>query len=141
MSKRRKQPSPPPAAIEDDQPKPQPAFELRYTLDAGAEIKKLDGGIRKQLKKALEKKLAVDPQSYGSPLRGSLTNFWKHEFGSHRVIYRIYPERRMVAICAVGPRKQGDTADIYNQLEALAKTGRLAAQIASVLSNILPRNK
>jgi mRNA-degrading endonuclease RelE of RelBE toxin-antitoxin system len=140
MSKRGKLPAPAHSAIEDDQPEPRLAFELAYTLDAAAEIKKLDGSVRKQLKKVLEKKLAVDPKSYGSPLRGSLTNFWKHEFGSHRVIYRIYSERRIVAICAVGPRKQGDMADIYNQLEAIAETGRLAAQIASVLSN-LPKNK
>jgi hypothetical protein len=29
--------------------------------------------------------------------------------------------------------------DIYQQLESVAKTGRLAGQIASVLKNLLPR--
>ena len=59
-----------------------PAFELRYTSDAAADIKHLDGSIRKQLRKVLEKKLAVDPEGYGLPLRGALTNYWKHEFGT-----------------------------------------------------------
>ncbi len=35
--------------------------------------------MRKQLRKVLEKKLAIDPEGYGLPLRGALTNYWKHE--------------------------------------------------------------
>jgi len=66
-----------------------PAFELRYTSDAAADIKSLDGSIRKQLRKVLERKLAVDPEGYGLPLRGALTNYWKHEFGNHRIVYQL----------------------------------------------------
>jgi mRNA-degrading endonuclease RelE of RelBE toxin-antitoxin system len=113
-------------------------FQLRFTPDAAADIQSLDGSIRNQLRKVLEKKLAVNPEGYGLPLRGALANFWKHEFANHRVIYRIYPQLRVVAICAVGIRKQGDAADIYRQLESVAKSGRIAEQLASVLKNILP---
>jgi len=139
MSKGRKRPVARAAAVETAEQKK--AFELGYTKDAGDDIGGLDGSIRKQLKGILEKKLAVDPEGYGLPLRGLLTNYWKHEFANHRVIYRIYREPRIVAVCAVGPRKHGDTEDVYKQLEAIAKTGRLAEQIASVLGNILPRKK
>ena len=114
------------------------AFQLRFTPDAAADIHGLDGSVRNQLRKVLEKKLAVNPEGYGLPLRGALANFWKHEFANHRVIYRIYPQLRVVAICAVGIRKQGDASDIYRQLEAVAKSGRLAGQLASVLKKILP---
>ena len=114
------------------------AFQLRFTFDAAADIQGLDGSVRGQLRKVLEKKLAVNPEAYGLPLRGVLANFWKHEFANHRVIYRIYPQLRMVAICAVGIRKQGDAADVYRQLESIAKSGRLAGQLASVLKKILP---
>jgi hypothetical protein len=42
----------------------------------------------------------------------------------------------------VGPRKQGDTEDLYNQLNAIAETGRLADQIASVLKKkMLPKKE
>jgi len=115
-----------------------PGFELRYTADAAADIGNLDGSIRKQLRKVLEKKLAVDPEGYGLPLRGALTNYWKHEFGNHRIVYRIYPAQRVVAVCAVGVRKQGDAEDIYRQLEAVAKTGRLAEQLAAMIRKIVP---
>jgi mRNA-degrading endonuclease RelE of RelBE toxin-antitoxin system len=124
-----------------ERPQPKAPFELRYTADAGADIQGLDGSVRKQLRKVLEKKLAVDPEGYGLPLRGPLTNYWKHEFGNHRVIYRIYAPQRMVVVCAVGIRKQGDVEDIYRQLESVAQTGRLAEQLASVLKNLLPGKK
>jgi mRNA-degrading endonuclease RelE of RelBE toxin-antitoxin system len=114
------------------------AFQLRFTPDAAADIHCLDGSVRNQLRKVLEKKLAVNPEGYGLPLRGALASFWKHEFANHRVIYRIYPQLRVVAVCAVGIRKQGDVADICRQLESVAKSGRLAEQLASVLKKILP---
>jgi mRNA-degrading endonuclease RelE of RelBE toxin-antitoxin system len=139
MKKGRKLLSPAPNTT--GKPQPKPSFDLRYTPDAAADIRSLDGSVRKQLRKVLEKKLAVDPEGYGLPLRGSLTNYWKHEFGNHRVIYRVYPEHRVAAVCAVGVRKQGDAGDIYRQLESVAKTGRLAEQLASVLKNLLPTNK
>jgi mRNA-degrading endonuclease RelE of RelBE toxin-antitoxin system len=115
-----------------------PSFELRFTTDAAADIQALDGSVRKQLRKVLEKKLAVNPEGYGLPLRGVLANYWKHEFGNHRIVYRIYLERRVVAVCAVGVRKQGDAEDIYRKLAAVAETGRLAEQIAAVFRKLLP---
>jgi mRNA-degrading endonuclease RelE of RelBE toxin-antitoxin system len=107
-------------------------------MDAAADIQALDGSVRKQLRKVLDKKLAVNPEGYGLPLRGALANYWKHEFGNHRIVYRIYLERRVVAVCAVGVRKQGDAEDIYRKLSAIAGTGRLAEQIAAVLKKLLP---
>jgi mRNA-degrading endonuclease RelE of RelBE toxin-antitoxin system len=114
-------------------------LELRYTPDSAADIKGLDGSLRKRLRKVLEKKLAVNPEGYGLPLGGPLANYWKHEFGNHRIIYRIYPQHHVVVVCAVGVRKRGDAEDIYRQLESVAKMGRLAGQLASVLKNLVPK--
>jgi mRNA interferase RelE/StbE len=151
MSRRRKpsSPAPPPipplAKSREDQPSssqtagPARPFELRFTPDAAKEIGSLDGSVRKQLQKVLEKKLAVDPEGYGLPLHGPLAGYWKHRFGNHRVIYRIYAAHRIVAICAVGVRKQGDVEDVYRQLESIEKSGRLAGQLAAVLQNLLPK--
>ena len=139
MTKGRKQP--PPTAPLREEPPPKPSFELRYTPDAAADIEALDGSVRNQLRKVLEKKLAVDPEGYGLPLRGSLAGYWKHQFGNHRVVYRIYPQHNVVVVCSVGVRKQGDAEDIYRQLESVAKTGRLAEQLAAVLKNLLPFTK
>jgi mRNA-degrading endonuclease RelE of RelBE toxin-antitoxin system len=135
MKQRRKTNAPPTPARQTPS---KTSFELRFTADAAADIKGLDGSIKKQLRKVLEKKLTVDPEGYGLALRGALANFWKHEFGDHRIVYRIYPQLRIVAVCAVGARKQGDAEDIYRKLAAVAETGRLAEQIAAVLKKLLP---
>jgi mRNA interferase RelE/StbE len=139
MSKGRKQPLPS-GPLPEGSP-PRYPFELRYTSDAALDIKALDGSVRNQLRKVLEKKLAVDPEGYGLPLRGSLAGYWKHQFGNHRVIYRIHPQHHVVVVCSVGVRKQGDAEDIYRQLESVAQTGRLAEQLAAVLKNLLPPKK
>jgi hypothetical protein len=68
-----------------------------------------------------------------------LANYWKHEFGNHHIICRVYPQHHVVVVCAVGVRKQGDVEDIYRQLESVAKTGRLAGQLASVLKKLSPK--
>ena len=84
MRKGRKQPSP--AVPQLAEARSRPPFELRYTPDATAGIEALDGSVRNQLRKVLEKKVAVDPEGCGLPLRGSLTGYWKLQFGNHRVI-------------------------------------------------------
>lgn len=112
---------------------PAPAYSLRFTADAESDIKSLDGSIRKQLRKVLEKKLATDPEGYGTPLRAPLDGYWKHEFASHRVVYRIYPAERIVAVCAVGARRGKHARDVYQQLQAMAKTGKLAEHLAAIL--------
>jgi mRNA interferase RelE/StbE len=139
MSKRRKDRGP--ALAPSESGSATPVFELRYTADAATDIKNLDGSIRKQLRKVLEKKLVIDPEGYGLPLRGALTNYWKHEFGNHRIVYRIYPTQRVVVVCAAGVRKHGDVEDIYRQLESVAKTGRLAEQLADVIKKLVPEKR
>lgn len=119
----------------------EPKYSIAFTGDAFGDVRALDGSIRNKLKKVLTKKLAMDPQGYGLPLRSPLNLYWKHEFAAHRVIYRIYEERQFVVVCAVGLRKQGDVADVYNQFQALAQTGKMAQQIAGVLGSLVPSKK
>jgi mRNA-degrading endonuclease RelE of RelBE toxin-antitoxin system len=119
----------------------EPKYSIAFTSDAFGDVKALDWSIKNKLKKVLTKKLAMDPQGYGLPLRFPLNLYWKHEFAARRVIYRIYQEKHLVVVCAVGPRKQGDAADIYKQFQALAQTGKVAQQIAEVLGSLAPGKK
>jgi mRNA interferase RelE/StbE len=119
----------------------EPKYSIAFTGDAFGDTKALDGSIKNKLKKVLTKKLAMDPQGHGLPLRSPLELFWKHEFAAHRVIYRIYEEKQLVIVCAVGPRKQGDAADVYKQFQALAQTGKVAHQIAEVLGSLASGKK
>jgi mRNA-degrading endonuclease RelE of RelBE toxin-antitoxin system len=119
----------------------EPKYSILFTGDAFGDVKALDGSTKNKLKKVLTKKLAIDPQGYGLPLRSPLNLYWKHEFSTDRVIYRIYEDKRLVVICAVGPRKQGDVADVYEQFQALAQAGKVAQQIAEVLGSFTPSKK
>jgi mRNA-degrading endonuclease RelE of RelBE toxin-antitoxin system len=140
MSKKRKRPIGEPAAASKEISGLPNSFELRYTEDVAREIRGLDGSIKKQLQKVLSNKLALNPEGYGLPLRGALAGYWKHEFADHRVIYRIYRDPPTVVVCAVGPRKEGDLQDVYNRLSSVARTGRLAGQLAEVLAKLrLPK--
>ncbi len=117
------------------------AYTILFTADAESDIESLDGSIKRQLKKVLEKKLAVDPGGYGTPLRAPLGGYWKHEFASHRVVYRIYEDPKVLAVCAVGARRGKHARDVYKQLEAAAKAGKMAEQVAAVLKSVIPRRK
>ena len=112
---------------------PQSNFDLRFTGNAKRDVDSLDGSIRKQLRKALEKKLALNPSQHGKPLSGILTGYWSYHFAAHRVIYRIYDDLRIVLICAVGPRRAGHQTDVYRQFEALVEAGKTARQILEAL--------
>ena len=118
----------------------EPNYSSAFTEDAFGDVKALDGTIRNKVKKVLTKKLAMDPRGYRLPLRSPLQPYWNHEFASPRLIYRIYEEKKLVLACAVGPRKQGEAADVYVQLQTLAQTGSAAQQIAEILGSVAPGN-
>ena len=80
--------------------------------------------------------LPRDPEGegerYGLPLRGSLAGYWKHQFGNHRVVYRIDPEHHVVVVCAVGVRKQGDAEDKYLQATRIRRQNGPSRRAARV---------
>ncbi len=108
-------------------------FEVGFTEDAKRDVDWLDGSTKKQLRKVFEKKLGVNPTQYGEPLVGALKGYWSHHFASHRVIYRIYDDLKLVLVCAVGPRRAGHKSDVYRRFEAVVEAGRTAQQILEAL--------
>lgn len=115
-----------------------PKYGVKFIDDVAEQIKHMDGSVREPFKKVCAKKLAVDPEGYGLPLHAPLAGYWKHEFRTHRVLYRIYSDLFLVLVCAVGPRKAGDTEDVYTQFEPLIRAGKLAEQLAAVLASKSP---
>ena len=116
-----------------------PRYTVAFTSDAKQDVASLDGSIRKRLKKVLEGKVAITPSGYGTPLRGELAGDWKHEFAAHRVIYRIYDDRQLVVICAVGKRQGEHVSDIYKQLVPMVRTGKVLEQVLLVLAELKPK--
>lgn len=84
-------------------------FKILYTSEVVSEhIPKLSAEVSKKIKKAIEKKLAIDPVAYGKPLRRSLKGLRRLRVEDHRVIYRIDHDSNRVVVLMIGHRK-----DVY----------------------------
>jgi mRNA-degrading endonuclease RelE of RelBE toxin-antitoxin system len=118
-------------------------YSIQFTEDAKKDVEALDGSIKRQLRKVLEKKLAAHPEQYGQPLGGVLTGYWSHHFAAQRIIYRIYPDQEppLVVICAVGPRRGVHKHDFYRRFESLVQAGKVADQVLRLLEARKPKKK
>jgi mRNA interferase RelE/StbE len=65
-------------------------FDVRYHEDVvKKDIPRLSATAQKQIKKAIEKKIAVAPEHFGKPLRRSLKGYRKLRVADYRVVFRI----------------------------------------------------
>lgn len=65
-------------------------FEVQYHEAVVREdIPRLSAMAKKQIKKAIEQKLAASPEQFGKPLRRSLKGYRKLRVADYRVIFRI----------------------------------------------------
>ncbi len=82
------------------------------------DLLRLDLSAKKQILKSIEKKLPIDPEGYGEPLRKELFGFWKLKVGAYRVIYRIEKDKVIVYIVKIGSRKD---SQVYEDMLKRAK--------------------
>lgn len=71
---------------------------------------------------AIEKKLTVDPQGYGTPLRSPLQGLYKLKASHIRIVYHVEPDTGEVWILMIGDRR-----DIWSERQAEI-LGRLDAE-------------
>jgi mRNA interferase RelE/StbE len=69
------------------------------------DFKKISLEFQQEIIKAIRKKLVIDPQGYGEPLRGNYKNYWKLRVGDFRVIYRLDKNQLWVFVIKVGIRR------------------------------------
>jgi len=55
--------------------------------------------------KTIYKKLTVDPEQYGAPLRNELKGYWKLKISHYRIVYRIEKNIVRVLVMKVGMRR------------------------------------
>lgn len=70
------------------------------------DIPRLNKNIAERIKKAIEQRLTVVPEKYGTRLKKGLGGYWKLRVGDYRVIYKIVEQE--VRIMVIGHRK-----DVY----------------------------
>lgn len=86
---------------------------LIHPLVIKKDLGKLDPGIQKKILKAIRKKLTVDPENFGLPLRNEFSGYWKLRVEDYRVIYSIKKERILVKVIKVGARRD---FEVYEEL-------------------------
>jgi mRNA interferase RelE/StbE len=76
------------------------------------------------------KRLEVEPEKQGKPLKEELTGYGSvRAVGQrYRIIYKIEEERVLVLVVMVGIRKEGDKHDAYAQAIKLARLGLLGQE-------------
>jgi mRNA interferase RelE/StbE len=95
------------------------AFAITWTETALKLVEAIpDQRVRRLISERADQ-LAKAPEQQGKPLVGELTGFRSVRAAGqrYRIVYRVERREVVVAIVAVGKRKEGDKSDIY----ALAK--------------------
>jgi len=85
-----------------------------------------DERVRKKIAERIDG-LNAEPDKQGKPLISELKTYRSlRAVGQrYRIIYRIDNDKIIVTIVAVGLRKEGDKADVYNLAKKLLKLGLL----------------
>ncbi len=84
-------------------------FRIEYLESVVDEdIPALPKTIRSRIKMAIETRLAVDPISFGKPLRYSFVGHRRIRVGDYRIVYRIEMDKRLVLVVLIKHRK-----DVY----------------------------
>ncbi len=101
-------------------------FAVCFTDGAVRDVKALPKAARNSLRKAIMQTLATDPARHSIELKPPLEQFRSFHWRQYRVVFKLYPGRRMVAVVGLGERAAQSGSNVYRRLEALARQGRLA---------------
>ena len=92
-------------------------FSVTYHPDVKRrDIANLNGDVRERIKRAIETRLLVAPQEYGTPLRKTLKGYWKLRVGDYRIVFRIVGDE--ILILGICHRKR-----IYSLMERRQSKG------------------
>ena len=66
------------------------AYNLKYHPDVKkSDLPKIDAKNRGMIKRAIEDRLATQPETYGKPLRKTLKGYWKLRVGDYRIVFKV----------------------------------------------------
>jgi mRNA interferase RelE/StbE len=102
-------------------------WQIVFTPEAQAMLEAIqDRRIQEKIKERIDH-LAQDPIKQGKPLGGDLTDYFSlRAVGQrYRILYRLYDDKILILIVAVGIRKEGSKTDIYALAKKLLRLGLL----------------
>lgn len=116
-------------------------YRSQFTSDALDNTRKLPRNVRNALKREFQHKIHHDPIACSEPLTGPLKDFRSFHYGDYHVIYRVFEDLKIVTVVGIGKKDEHHQAEIYNQLEVLAKSGELAASVLASFRSLSPGGK
>jgi mRNA-degrading endonuclease RelE of RelBE toxin-antitoxin system len=116
-------------------------YRSKFTSDALENARKLPKNVRNALKKEFQQKIHRDPIGCSEPLTGPLEKFRSFHYGDYRVIYRVFEDIKVVSVVGIGKKDKHHQAEIYKQLEGLARGGELAASVLETFRSLSPGGK
>lgn len=112
-------------------------YAVKFTRCGLADVKALPKNVKNGLRKQLAGTLARDPVGCSEELQAPLTGFRSFHWRQYRIVFRVFPALRVVAIAGVGKHSKSAREDIYRRLEALVKTASLADSVLVSLRGLL----
>ena len=70
------------------------------------QIPKLSLTVGNRIKKAIEKKLAIDPIAFGKPLKYSLKGLRRLRVDDYRIVYKVAENEMAITIVKIAHRKE-----------------------------------
>jgi mRNA interferase RelE/StbE len=104
---------------------PAPGYEVLWTMTALGMLGDVADRRVRQLLFETSKRLQVDPEKQGKPLRESLMGFRSLRVVGqrYRLVYSILPAARLVHIVAAGLRREGSRDDLYELAQKIVRLG------------------
>lgn len=77
------------------------------------DFKEIDKIVQQKIIRSIRKKLTIEPERYGQPLKGDLKGLWKLRVGQYRVVYEVKKEKILVYVIKVGFRRN---EEVYREV-------------------------
>jgi addiction module RelE/StbE family toxin len=81
-------------------------YSVQYLASVKEDLRGLQKSVKEKLRKAIEKKLMLNPIEFGKPLQYSLKGLRRLRVEDYRIIYQIDLESKTVLIVKIGHRKE-----------------------------------
>ena len=86
------------------------AYRIEFESQALADFSRLDGAVKKQIQKYIDKIASRDdPRTLGEPLQENLSAYWKFRVGDYRLVAEIQDDRFIVLMLVIDHRSR-----VYN---------------------------
>ncbi len=73
------------------------AYELKYHPNVKrSDLPKIDAKNRGMIKRAIEDRLATQPEVYGKPLQRTLKGYWKLRVGDYRIVFKVFNDTILI---------------------------------------------